>query len=718
MHRVETQHLAYIIYTSGSTGTPKGVGVEHGSLVNYLTWVNSHLINDAEVALPFITKPTFDACLKQLLAPLLRGGAVWVVPEEVIAAPEALWQRLATRKQVGLNCVPAWWRTMLEYAAQTDGTPAENLKILLLGGEALTPELLERSCALMPSLQIWNIYGPTEATANACAALVDPSCDVTIGRPGANTQIYLLDSFMQPVPIGVAGELHIGGDGLARGYHQRPTLTAECFIPNPFGKTGGGRLYKTGDMARFMPDGQIEFLGRRDHQIKIRGYRIELGEIENVLSSHPQVREAVVEARQNIKSDDKSLVAYVVPVRTDPALISELRGYTGERLPEYMTPSNYVLLDKLPRNNNGKLDRRRLPAPDESSHDLAGKYVRPRDSVEFQLAKIWEEVLETHPVGVGDSFFSLGGHSLTAVRLMMRINSRFSMKLPISALVEAQTIENLATLVRRKGNAVEASPLVAIQPAGTKKPFFAVHPVGGNVLCYAELSRCLGTEQPFYGLQSIESDIARATPKSIEEMAAAYIEAIRGVQPAGPYLLGGWSMGGVVAFEMTRQLKEAGQPVALLALIDSKPPAADRAIAERDELDMAISFLLDMSGMCGRDVPELPGDFYERDGDDQMSCIFQLAREHDILPVDAEPTQLNRLFQIFTSNTKASSNYQPPRINQHLVLVRASETVGVANNEAGGWEALTTGALEIKTLPGNHYTLLRKPNAQVSWRII
>ena len=310
--RTTAENVAYVIYTSGSTGQPKGVMIEHGSLVNYLCWVNESLLGDTVQRLPLTTKLTFDACLKQLFPPLLRGGEVWIVSEEVLAQPVELLSALGTRTRVGLNCVPSLWKAMLDAIHSGQAIlPTESLTCLFVGGEQLGKELIGSSFSALPHLQIWNLYGPTEATANASVARIVSEDEVTIGRPIANTQIYILDPFLQPVPIGVRGELYIGGVGLARGYLNRPDLTAEKFIPNPFSAEPGTRLYKTGDLVRYLPDGTIEFLGRVDHQMKIRGFRVELGEIEAVLGQHPAVREAVVVAREDAPGE-KRLVAYVV----------------------------------------------------------------------------------------------------------------------------------------------------------------------------------------------------------------------------------------------------------------------------------------------------------------------------------------------------------------------------------------------------------------------
>ncbi|HEX2053674.1 MAG TPA: amino acid adenylation domain-containing protein [Actinomycetota bacterium] len=454
------ENLAYVIYTSGSTGTPKGVMIEHRSLVNYLRWANDVLMGDTVDGLPWVTSPTFDASLKQLFAPLLRGREVWVPAGNAVAEPVALLQALNARSKAGLNCVPSLWEAILDANHAGRVTPTESLVALFVGGERLSRELVDRSFRTLPGLRIWNLYGPAEATANAAAGEVVSQDEVSLGRPLANTQIYLLDRNQNPVPIGVPGELHIGGVGLARGYLNGPELTAERFVPDPFGGEPGSRLYKTGDLARYLPDGNIEFLGRIDHQVKIRGFRVEPGEVEAVLGQHPDVRETVVAARED-QPGEKRLVAYVVPTQGVPTP-TELRRHLKAKLPEYMVPSAFVALDTLPLMPNGKVDRRALPAPDPSSLRAEDAYVRPRTPLEEVLAEIWEEVLGLERIGVHDDFFELGGHSLLATQLVSRLRHVFGVELPLRYLFETPTVAGLAKRIetaRRSNPAPSAAAL-------------------------------------------------------------------------------------------------------------------------------------------------------------------------------------------------------------------------------------------------------------------
>ena len=477
--------LAYVIYTSGSTGQPKGVMCEHGGLVNYLCWVTEGPSSNPGFCMPLTTKLTFDMCLKQLFPPLLRGGDVWILPEEVVAEPTVLLSAVAARTKVGLNCVPSLWTTILHAIQSGQATPpSEGLAYLFFGGEPLSKELVARTLATLPHLQIWNIYGPTEATANASAVRIFSGDEVTIGRPIANAQIYVLNPSLYPVPIGVTGELYIGGAGVARGYLNRPELTAEKFIPDPFAAAPGARMYKTGDLARYRPDGNIEFLGRIDHQVKIRGFRIELGEIEAVLGQHPAVREAVVLAREDAPGNssaslrtEKRVVAYYVVAEQKPLpTTTDLRSFLKEKLPEYMVPAVFVLLDALPLMPNGKIDRRALPAPDRSRPELDKVFVAPRTPTEELLAEIWARLLDVERVGIHDNFFDLGGHSLLATQLVSRMREVFQVEIPLRRLFEVPTVAGLAESIEvahQAGQNLLAPPILPVPRNGNLALSFA-----------------------------------------------------------------------------------------------------------------------------------------------------------------------------------------------------------------------------------------------------
>jgi amino acid adenylation domain-containing protein len=435
---IEPENAAYVIYTSGSTGAPKGVVVQHGSLLNYLLWVKEALLGDGIDCVPAITSLGFDASLKQILGPLLTGSTVSILAD-FAANPEKSFTHISSRGRVALNCVPSVWQRILEEVEKNPRLISGNLVQLWLGGESCNRDLIERSLQALPSLKISNLYGPTEATANAVyAERISPEC-LYIGRPIANAQAFVLDLNLRPVPVGTVGELFIGGAGVARGYENHPALTAEKFIPNPFGSIPGERLYRTGDRARWRGDGNLEFMGRTDQQVKIRGNRIELAEIEAALRSHPLVEQAAVLARED-GSHGTYLAAYAAPRAQTQITVAGLRRYLQESLPKYMLPRTLVLLPSLPLTSSGKLDRQSLPDTNHSN----GVHRLPRTPQEEVLCEVIAEVLGLEHVSPEDNFFDLGGHSLIAMRLIGRIRAVLGMDLRLADIFNASTIAEMA----------------------------------------------------------------------------------------------------------------------------------------------------------------------------------------------------------------------------------------------------------------------------------
>jgi amino acid adenylation domain-containing protein len=427
---------AYVIYTSGSTGKPKGVQITHRALVNFLESMSREPGLNGQDTLLAVTTLSFDIAGLELWLPLTRGAKVIIAPHETVLDGRALARLLESSGATIMQATPTTWRLLLETGWQ--GNP--NLKILC-GGEAWSSELanpLHGKCA-----SLWNMYGPTETTIWSAACKIERDEEVVIGSPIANTQFYVLDRNLQPVPVGVAGELWIGGDGLARGYLNRPELTTEKFRPNPFVMEPGARMYRTGDLARFRSDGKIEFLGRLDYQVKLRGFRIELGEIESLLAEHPAVAQAVVIARED-SPGDKRLVAYLLPKPGSTLVTGELRDHLKAKLPEYMVPSVFVVLDKLPLTPNGKVDRKALPAPGRESNESGQNYLAPGNRTEELIAEIWTKVLGVEKAGVNDNFFNLGGHSLLMVQVHNRLCKALGMEISIVKLFQYPTISSLA----------------------------------------------------------------------------------------------------------------------------------------------------------------------------------------------------------------------------------------------------------------------------------
>jgi amino acid adenylation domain-containing protein len=710
--RVKPHNLAYVIYTSGSTGKPKGVMVQQDSVLNLLTALEKAIFiarPDSGLRVSLNASLAFDASVKQLIH-LLHGRTLDIVPQPLRFDGSALLSYLLQHQIDVFDTTPSQLRLLISAGLLGDDAAP---RCVLVGGEPID-ESTWITLAQADKTNFYNVYGPTECTVDATVAnLKMAGLKPTIGRPLANTEVYILDSQLQPIPIGVQGELYIGGAGVARGYLNRPELTEEKFIPNPFSDEPGARLYKTGDIARYLPDGNIEYLGRTDNQVKIRGFRIELAEIESLLAQHPDVCAAVVIAREDTPGD-KRLVAYVVPFQEPAPTWSDLRRFLQEQVPEYMVPAAFVILEALPLTANGKIDRRSLPAPDTYHLSLETSFVPPRSTLEMQLVQIWENVLNVYPLGVRDCFFERGGHSLLAVRLMAIIHQQFGKYLPLASLFQNSTIEHQANLVLQQTDSQPSSPLVAIQTTGSQPPFFCVHPVGGNVLCYFELARHLGKEQPFYGLQSAGLNGEQGPKTSIEDMAAYYIEALQAIQPSGPYYLGGWSLGGIVAFEMAQQLRFRGEEVALLALIDSYAPAVINWYEEMDEASLLVHLARDMGGLFGKELPISADELQQFAPEEQLNYILERSKNLNILPPEVSLEQMRHLMRVFQANREAMLSYIPQPYPGKIALLSASEKpLQVKLDPTQGWGELATGGLDIQPIPGDHYAILRDPHVQL-----
>lgn len=553
-----SENLMYILFTSGSTGRPKGVEILHRSVVNFLTTMAQQPgMTDKDVILS-ITTLSFDIAVLEIYLPLIVGAQFVIASSEVAANGAKLLELLNSSDATIMQATPTTWRLLLS----AGWTGSKHLKILC-GGEAL-PKILATQL-LKRCKELWNLYGPTETTVWSTAYLVkDDMKSAIVGRPIANTQIYILNQNLEPTPIEVPGELFIGGDGLARGYLHRVDLTTEKFIPNPYSKNPEARMYRTGDLARFLADGTIEFLGRIDHQVKIRGFRIELGEIETVLSQHSVIREAVV-VPQEYDSGDKRLVAYIVPQQKLQLPSSkELYKYLKGKLPDYMVPSAFVFLDALPLTPNNKLDRRALPKPDKTNLNLEEGYLAPQNDLEIKLVNIWEKVLGIKPIGIMDDFFSLGGNSLLAASLVAEIQNCFGKQLSQAIFFETPTIKRLASILTQEDKT--PSSVIQIKTSGTKPPLFII----GNSFLYQQMIGFLEADRPVYVIQETLGEAV--------EMASRCIEAIRSIQPDGTYHLLGHSYEGLVAYEVAQQLYAENQKVDFLGLIDTPTPEIETRV--------------------------------------------------------------------------------------------------------------------------------------------
>ena len=687
---VGPKNLAYVIYTSGSTGKPKGVQIPHRAVVNFLTSMSQKPGMRADDRLLAVTTLCFDIAGLEIYLPLSVGASFEIVSREVSSDGSRLLAKLAKSNPTVMQATPATWRMLLE--AGWEGNP--RLKVLC-GGEAISRKLADQLLQRVGSL--WNMYGPTETTIWSTTAKVEPGQNaVSIGQPIANTQLFILDKLLQPVPIGVAGELHIGGDGLARGYLHRPELTAEKFIPDPFSPDPEARLYRTGDLVRYLRSGDIEFLGRIDHQIKVRGFRIEMGEIETVLRQHGAVNETVVAVREDTPGNQR-LVAYFVPAQESASIASELREFLKSKLPEYMVPSAFVPLKAMPLTPNGKVNRRALPAPDQTDLAPSAKFAAAKDVVESRLIQIWESVLDVRPIGVRHNFFELGGHSLVAVKLMNRVEQAFGKKLPIATLLQAPTIEQLATILRQEGWTPSASSLVPIQTGGSKLPFFCVHGAHGTVVRFHDLARHLGPDQPFYGLQAQGLDGRNSCHTRAEEMASHYVKEIRGLQPQGPYLIGGYSFGGMIAFEMAQQLAAQDQE-GVVFLFDTLLPI--RGTVPDQEPASTSSVLLKLF-----QIPAPERRTY-------LSRVIAAALRpvQRWLRIAKLPRQHNKVRKICL---QAYKEYMPQPFPGRVILFRSSQKPlrGVRDPHLG-WTTYVPRGLEVYDVEGNHENILLEPQVR------
>ncbi|MEW5926736.1 MAG: amino acid adenylation domain-containing protein [Gemmatimonadota bacterium] len=712
---VDERCAAYLIYTSGSTGTPRGVVVEHGAAAAHVAGFARGLgLSPADRVL-HSAAAGFDVSVEQIFLPF-ASGATLVLREGEPWSP-AEWP--ARAGELGITVAdlpPAYLREVAEAAA---GSALPRLRLLLSGADAVPSALVERWRAAVASpARLVNGYGPTEAVVTATAY------EVPAGYPGAFTgpvvpigtalpgrAAYVLDAFGAPAADGVPGELCLGGALLARGYLGRPGPTAAAFVPDPFAGHGaaGARMYRTGDRVRRLPGGVLEFLGRTDAQVKVRGFRIEPGEVEAALALHPAVREAVVVAREDA-GEGRRLVAYLLAAPgADAPSAAELRAHLRGRLPEHMVPSAFVALDALPLTPNGKLDRSALPAPEAARGE--DSFLAPRDPLELRLARLWEELLGVQPVGARDDFFALGGHSLLALRLVGAVERLTGRRVPLATLLAGPTVERLARELRDGTPLPAPGPLVPIQPAGGERPLFFVHAAGGNVASYAALARRLGPGQPLYGLQSRGLEGDEPPHAGIPEMAADYLAHVRGVQPAGPYRLGGWSMGGLVAFEMARRLEAGGEEVELLALVDSRAPGDAAPAVDPDDPELLAGFVLHL-GLAPERIPLSPAEAAALPPAERLARAWELARAADVVPVDLDLRRFEHLWTVFRANVAAAASYRPGPCASDLLLVLAGDRTAPAAPEVERWRALTTGTVRSATVPGDHFTLVREPHVR------
>ena len=751
-------NLAYVIYTSGSTGKPKGVMIPHAALSSFAqTALTEYGIEASDRLLQFASI-NFDVAVEEIYTCLLSGSTLVVRTNEMIADLGTFCSACQDLQLSVLNLPTAYWHRLAHELANSEVDLPDCVRLVIIGGEKVLPEFVKSWQVYLNradksnSLQLINAYGPTETTVSAIMYRISANTsiagEVPIGRPFPHLQTYILDRYHQPVPIGIPGELYIGGDGLARGYLNRPELTAEKFIPNPIlpqsplnkgrqrvGRVPrleatavgrGDRLYKTGDLVRYLPNGNIEYIGRIDKQVKIRGFRIELGEIETVIARHPDIQQVAVIDREDTPGE-KKLAAYLVPENQE-FKSSELRSFLAERLPYYMVPSAYAKLDSLPITPSGKIDRRALPAPDFSRSELRETFVAPRNDLESKLASIWQEVLKLDSIGVKDNFFDLGGHSLLAVSLLTQIEKTFKQNIPLATFLTVPTIEGLARAISQQGSSTSESLLFEIRAKGSKPPLFLINAMGTGMLAYKLLAKYLDPELPVYGIRAVGMDDNRVPHNRIEQMAAAYIEEIRSVQAEGPYFIAGVCTGGTVAFEMASILSSRGLEVAFLGLIDStaRPILSDDAEDDSAEETSPTFFdryikhnfvLRGLNNLFGvvkdpqlklKDKLSFTSDMVEQLYKKiayKIESVTYRGNEQNL------PYQLRRS-RVFDAGEEALAHYTPRTYKgSKVILIRANDNPEhIHQNYQLGWDEFVTEELEVYEISADQTTLLFEPH--------
>ncbi|NVE01793.1 thioesterase domain-containing protein, partial [Massilia sp. BJB1822] len=678
------------------------VAIYHAGLNNYLRWAMD-AYRAAELKNSIVSSPlAFDATITSLYLPLLAGKQMWLLPSR--NEVECLEQLLASGDSWGLiKITPAHLAVLGQSLRTLNRKPSVDL--FVVGGEALPVTTVALWKELCPTARIINEYGPTETVVGCItyepAGDDDLGTNVPIGRPIANTQIYILDQHGEPAPLGVAGEIHIGGAGVARGYLNRPELTAERFITDPFSAERGARLYKTGDLGRWLADGNIEYLGRNDFQVKVRGFRIELGEIEAALAACAGVGEAVVIARED-QPGDKRLVAYLTAQQGAVLEPATLRSALMAQLPDYMVPAGFVTLAAYPLTPNGKLDRKALPAPDQGA--MASRaFEAPQGEREQILAQLWEELLGVERVGRYDNFFELGGHSLLAVQVISRISDLLGIQMPMRQLFVHPTLATLAAAVLEE----EASRcLVPLRPHGRQAPLFLIHPAGGDIGYAQSLSRWLPDDVPVYGVAAAGLAPGESPLPSIELMAARYVSELRSIAPEGPYRIAGYSDGGIVAFEMARQLSAAKQDVAFVGLIDTyyydadgagEPPHWSRAAVAANWLALPESHPLAHALEQLARMDDLQG-------------VIQLAREHHLIASSLRNDLIERYLDVYQAFRLAVRRHQVGMVALPVTYFATAEAR--RGQTIARWSAACQHQLAVADVPGDHLTMMKEPNIQ------
>jgi amino acid adenylation domain-containing protein len=700
---VRSKNLAYVIYTSGSTGRPKGVELAHRGVVNFMKSMQAEPgISSSDILLA-VTTVSFDIAALELFLPLTVGARIILASRTTGKTPQLLPRILRDGGVTMMQAAPTTWRLLVD-----SGWEGQNTLKVLCGGEAFPRDLANQLVDRVS--EVWNMYGPTETTIWSTIQRVSRGREpVPIGRPIANTQVYILDSQLKPAPVGEIGELFIGGDGLARGYLNKPDVTAERFIRNPIPGQPSQRIYRTGDLARYLPSREIQYEGRVDHQIKINGVRVEPEEIEKPILEFPGVKQCLVVARADA-GGDRRLVAYIVPSNGD-IQSAALRNQLTAKLPQYLIPSAFVSMPQFPLTFNGKIDRKALPDPESPniSANAAGVSEGPRDEIEYRLVTIWEDVLRVKPVGLRDNFFDLGGHSLSAARLLVRVEQSLGKEIPLADLLDAPTVEEQARLIR--GHAEPQAPR-ASSNGSTEIPLFYL---GGDPT-FQPLSQRLRALYPFHSL-GIQASLVRnlRDPHSLECIAERFVAAIRQRRPQGPYMVGGWCAHGLLALETAQQLRAQGEDVALVVMLETVNPEVLRRRAPVARMVRSAQLkmnLLEFEYAYVRMLPrERARDYISGRVRRKMSELGRsFSGNGDHASADQHDLDEKNLLELLYA---AATNYRPRHYDGLVALVRSRKKLfGIGEKPPLGWDASLCPNLEVSESDGNHYTMYIEPNVE------
>ena len=716
-HRTTGRNTAYVIYTSGSTGTPKGVMVLHQGVVNHALAVAERFNMASCDRVAQFFSISFDGAVEEIFMTLTQGAALVLLPFDPLPSMNVFMEWLEKDRVTVLDLPSAFWHEWMHWLTDSQKPLPMTLRAVIVGGEKASESAFNTWMKHAGGRIRWfNTYGPTETT--VVSTIFEPDLQntekppevISIGRPIANTRIYVVDQNLQPVPVGMSGEMLIGGLGVARGYLNRDNLTAKKFIQDPFREDG--RVYRTGDRVRYLPDGQIDFIGRFDSQVKIRGFRVEPGEVEAALRLCPAVGQAVVAVRSD-RRGEKCLAAYVVPQKGAASDPSFFKQFLKQKLPSHLVPSDVVLLGSLPRLPNGKVDRRALPDP-MAPTTMNGALVAPTTPLQKQLAEIWKSVLGISKVGIQDHFFELGGHSLLAVRLCSEIENQIGTRIPLQTLFQAPTIEKLSQEIESGKTPEDFQSLIEIQAGGEKQPLFFIHVLGAGLHFCRPLIKYLGGNQPVYGLSVHLLGGRLPTPNRVEDLAAHYVKEMRLIQPEGPYLLAGISFGGMVAYEMARQLLESGEKTAFLALLDTVGPGAVKSPSAGSRVSAHWESLMDegpayiLNKLKWR-LKRLQRSF--------QLVGFRIRRVYlDLYEKTGRPLNAGlRDFRARSYNKDAMERYVPRTYDGRMVLFRSHERilgVGVEVDPELGWGKLVKAGVEVFEAPSGHLGMLREPHVQ------